>query len=98
MFYLLPSSQGVGWVESRKIFWERDHIHKTFVLLDCYSCSPLLAIVGFSEVSDGKESACNAGNPDVIPLVRENTMEKGTATCTSILAWRIERTEEPGRL
>ena len=38
-----------------------------------------------SLVTDGKESACNAGDP-------------GMATYSSILAWRIPWTEEPGRL
>ena len=31
-------------------------------------------------------------------LGREDTLEKGIATHTSILAWRIPWTEEPGRL
>ena len=30
-------------------------------------------------------------------LGREGPLEKGTATHSSILAWRIPRTEEPGR-
>ena len=34
----------------------------------------------------------------VQPLGRENPLEKGMATHFSILAWRITRTEEPGRL
>ena len=41
----------------------------------------------------GKESTCNAGN-----LVWENPLEKGMATHSSILAWRIPWTEEPGGL
>ena len=28
----------------------------------------------------------------------EDTLEKGMATCSSILAWKIPWTEEPGRL
>ena len=28
----------------------------------------------------------------------EDPLEKGTATCSSILAWKIPRTEEPGGL
>jgi len=28
----------------------------------------------------------------------EDTLEKGMATCSSILAWRMPWTEEPGRL
>ena len=31
-------------------------------------------------------------------LVREDPLEKGTAAHSSILAWRIPRTEEPGGL
>ena len=33
----------------------------------------------------------------VQPLGQEHLMEKGMATCSSILAWRIPQTEEPGR-
>ena len=31
-------------------------------------------------------------------LGQEDSLEKGMATYSSILAWRIPRTEEPGRL
>ena len=31
-------------------------------------------------------------------LGREDPLEKEMATCSSSLAWRIPRTEEPGRL
>ena len=87
-----------------------------------------LLILGFPSVSDGKESACNAGHPGLIPgssrssgegigyplqyswaslvaqLVKnppamqetwvrslgcEGPLEKGKATHSSILAWRI---------
>ena len=47
--------------------------------------------------SDGKESACNAGDPGSI-LSWEDPLEKETATHSSILAWRIPWTEEPDRL
>ena len=47
--------------------------------------------------SDSKESACNAGNPGSIPG-SETSLEKGMTTHSSILAWRIPRTEEPGGL
>ena len=47
-----------------------------------------------------KESACNAGHSElcVRPLDWEDALEKGMATPSSILAWRIPWTEEPGRL
>jgi len=47
--------------------------------------------------SDGQESASNAGGPGLIPG-QEDPLEKGMATHSSVLAWRIPWTEEPGRL
>ena len=43
--------------------------------------------------SDGKESACDVGDLDLIPGLG-NPLEKGIATHSSILAWRIPWTEE----
>ena len=47
--------------------------------------------------SDGKESACNAGDPGQ-SLGGEDPLEMGIATHTNILAWRIPWTQEPGGL
>ena len=44
----------------------------------------------------GKESACNTGDLGLI-LGQEDPLEKNMATHSSILAWRIPWTEEPGR-
>ena len=49
--------------------------------------------MGFPGGSDGKESACNAGD-----LGQEDPLEKEMATHSSILAWRIPWIEEPDRL
>ena len=46
--------------------------------------------------SDSKEPACTAGD-QIKPLGWEDSLEKGMATHSSILAWRIPWTEEPGR-
>ena len=43
------------------------------------------------------ESTCNAGDPGP-SLGWEDPLEKDMATHSSILAWRIPWTEEPGRL
>ena len=43
--------------------------------------------------SDGEASACNAGD-----LGQEDPLEEGMATHSSILAWRILWSEEPGGL
>ena len=47
--------------------------------------------------SDGKESACNAGDPGLIPSW-EDPLEEVLATHSGILAWRIPWTEEPDGL
>ena len=53
--------------------------------------------MGFLCGSDGKESAYNEGDW-FQSLGREDPLVKGIATHSSILAWRIPWTEEPGRL
>ena len=52
---------------------------------------------GFPDDSDSKEPACNVGDPGSVPR-SEDPLAKGTATHSSILAWRIPWTEEPGGL
>ena len=47
--------------------------------------------------SDGKGSACNV-NDLGSSLGREDPLENEVATHSSILAWRVQRMEEPGRL
>ena len=47
--------------------------------------------------SDGKESACNE-ETRVRSLGREDPLEKGMATHSSILVWSIPWSEKPGRL
>ena len=41
-----------------------------------------------------KDSTCNAGDPGLIPGLGD-PLEKGMATHSSILAWKIPWTEEP---
>ena len=62
-----------------------------------------ITIQGSPHSSIGEESACNVGDPSSIPgLGRspgwEDPLKKEMATHSSILAWRIPWTEEPGRL
>ena len=65
------------WFDSwnRKFPWRRDWLH-TPVFLD------------FPGGSDGKESACNAGDPGLVPGL-EDPLEEGMATHSSFLAWRF---------
>ena len=51
--------------------------------------------MGFPGGSDGKESACNAGD-QVHSLGREDLLKKGMGTHSSIVAWRMPWTQEPG--
>ena len=53
--------------------------------------------MGFPRSSVGKESARNAGDLGSIPGSGKS-LEKEVATHSSILAWIIPWTEEPGRL
>ena len=55
------------------------------------------AVSGFPGGSDGKESAYNVGDLGFIPGFGRSPW-KGTATHSSILAWRISWTEEHGGL
>ena len=74
-------------MQKAPILWRRDRLHTPVFL-------------GFPCSSAGKESAHTVG--DVGSIVQslgwEDPPEKGKATHSSILAWRILWTEEPGRL
>ena len=51
--------------------------------------------------TSGKESACQCRRPSrrmFDPWIRKITLEKKVATHSSILAWEIPWTEEPGGL
>ena len=63
------------WVKKNP--WRRDRL-------------PNPVLLGFPGGSDGKESACNVGDLGLTPgLGWEDPLEKGMATHSSILAWRI---------
>ena len=57
----------------------------------------LTDFLGFPSGSVGKESSCNA-ETCVWSLGWEDPLEKGVATHSSVLAWRIPWAEEPGVL
>ena len=54
-------------------------------------------ILGFPAGLDGKQSACSARDLGSIPD-QEDSLEKGIATHSSILAWKIPWMEQPDRL
>ena len=69
----------------------------SFLLYEVASPCLVLYVCGFPGSSDGKESACSAGDL-VQSLGQEDLLEKGMATHSSILDWRIPWTKEPDGL
>ena len=57
----------------------------------------LTSAIKILDNSAGKESTCQAGDVGLIPGWGRSS-EKKMATHSSILAWEIPQTEEPGRL
>ena len=57
----------------------------------------LQSSLDFPGGSDGKESTCNEGEPGLIPALGRSSGE-GNDNHSSILAWRIPWTDEPGGL
>ena len=88
---LVPSEGRVsgfspGLVDGRLLPLSSHHIHSAYL-----SVSKFPLFIRTPGDSDSKESACKAGD-----LGWENSLEKGMATHSSILAWRIPWTGEPG--
>ena len=80
-------------VEQRTVVWSFSGILRSLVQIRLKGVD----ILDFPGGSGGKESACNAGHLGLIPGLGRS-LEKGMATHSSILAWRIPWTEEPGGL
>ena len=68
------------------------------VTLGCVLFTPVpCGLEGFPAGFVGKEPTCNAGGTGSIPGLGR-LLEEGMVTHSSILAWRIPRTEESGGL
>ena len=86
---LMCQNEGTKWIKWNEPWW---YLNKVIHKIN----------LGFSHGSDGKESACNVGDPDLFPglgrlLPQVWFLEKKMATHSSILVfWRIPWTEEPG--
>ena len=91
-----PMDRGAWWAMVHRVTksWTREHTHTH---LHTPGKSFFIKIFSFPGGSDGKESVCNAGDLGSVPELGRS-LEKGTATHSSILAWRIPWTEEHGRL
>ena len=62
----------------------------------CYSFNRLIRLC-FPGGSSGKESTCKAGDLGSVSGL-EDPLEEGMTTHSSILTWRVPRTEEPDGL
>ena len=105
-FLLLDSGYGKGKYGAKVVFLFLigGHLFYNIVLVSTIQSNlnqPQVYIypipLGFLHGSDDKESACSAGDR-VQSLSWEDPLEKGMAADSSILAWRIPWTEEPGAL
>ena len=56
-----------------------------------------VSYASFPGGSDSKASACNAGDPGLIPGLGRSSGE-GNGNCSSTLAWKIPWMKGPGRL
>ena len=77
-------------------------VYYLFRVVQCWDRMSELVYICLNELafpggSDGKESACNVGDPGSI-LDLEDPLEKGLATLSRIIARRIPWTEEAGGL
>ena len=89
--------------EVSKIHWAELLLHVFKRLAHLYYNQSQLTIknyFGFPGGVNDKDPACQCGSHKtwVQSLDWEDSLEEGTATHSSILAWRIPRTEEPGGL
>ena len=53
------------------------------IVANIYEAIPILLALGISSGSDGKESSCNVGDPDLIPV--QDPLEKGMVTHSSTI-------------
>ena len=74
----------------------RKHLKCLALLFPPFRVYSFTNISAFHGGSGGKESACNAGDPGLIPGLRRSP--GGEHGEPGILAWRISATEEPAKL
>ena len=87
----LPGFSGQGVLQARKLEWVAIPFSRAWSNLDLPHCRQILYHLSH------QESACDVGDP-VPSLGWEDPLEKGMATHSSFLAWRIPWTEDPGGL
>ena len=73
------------------------HFSNLYVYQSAIDQSSVIMYLVFLGDSDSKESACNARDLSLIPVLGR-PLEEEMATHSSILIWRVPLTEEPHRL
>ena len=76
---------------------QRHHIKENYMSVTLKNTEAIFSTKSFPDGLNSKESAWNDGDLCLI-LGWEDPLEEGIASQSSILAWRIPRTEEPGGL
>ena len=78
--------------------WGRYTPHKSIEIIILNH--PWMCTEGFPGGAGGKEPSCQCRRHETqaLSLGREDPLEEGMVILSSILAWRIPWTEEPGRL
>ena len=89
----LPGSSIHGILQARMLEWFAISFHPGH--LPNPGIEPGSLTLGLLGGSDGKASACNAGDLGLIPVLGRSPGDQEMATHSSILAWRIQWTEEP---
>ena len=104
----LAQGSNLGFLHCRQILYHlshqtqvflpgKSHGQRSLVGYSPWGCKELdttvrLSTKGLPWWLSSKESACNAGNLGLIPGL-EDPLEKGKATHSSVLAWRVPWTE-----
>ena len=99
MFPFIPQETGSA-IRCSCLFLWRQELHLALVRWAWNIVLPQ-GEQGFPGGASGEESACQCARHEMQvrgSLGREDPLEEGTATNSSILAWGIPRPEEPGRL
>ena len=88
--------QSLHRVQLFETLWTTTHLPSLSFTLS-WNLLKLMSIVGSPRGSDCKESSSDVGDLGLI-LDWADPLEQGMVSCSSVLAWRIPWTEEPGGL
>ena len=100
-YWHLVGQRGCNAAKYPKMYWTAPHPQQSYLAQNVNSAEvekPWLRVVILPRWLSNKESACAMKTTWIWSLGWEDPLEEGTASHSSILAWRIPRTEVPGGL